>query len=578
MKDLRHVLAIIWHFKGKVFLSMLLGVAAIAAGIGLMGTSAYLIASAALQPSIADLQVAIVGVRFFGISRGFFRYLERLVSHSVNLRVLSQLRENFYHRVEPGSPQNLAGWRSGDVLQRVIGDLETLENFFVRVISPVIISLVVITGVSLFIGGYALQLGIILALGLVFTGFVQPVVALLISRTRINRLAQSKAENAASMVDYLQGLEDIQAGNAQESFLSRINNEFSQSTRLHNQIVFINSLNSGMTLFFINLTLLVMLWAAIPLVSRGDLTGISLTVISLITLASFEVSQPLPSAALNLNASAAAAARLFAIGGENDEPRNEAGLVPDNSASALLMDQVSFSFEGEAELLLEDISIQVAAGHCIALVGASGAGKSSLVNLLLGFEFPQAGKITIGGVDIQTVSPESTRSFIAVLPQAPYLFDDTLSGNLLLAKMEAEPEELLAALQHADLTDWFDALPEGLDTWVGEHGLKMSGGERQRLAIARVLLQNRPFILLDEPTANLDRSTAVRVMENVLKDRTDKGYLIVTHDLRLLPKMDEIIVLSGGRITQRGTFDELQSAGGEFKKLYEMEMNRLQET
>jgi len=575
MRGLRRVFAILGEFSGEVFLSLILGIAAVAAGIGLLGTSAYLIASAALKPSIAELQVAIVGVRFFGISRGVFRYLERLRSHSVNLRVLTRLREEFYKRVEPGAPVNLLSHHSGDVLQRVMGDLETLENFYIRVIAPFVVALVIISGVSLFVGGYALQLGLILGTGLIMCGFVHPALSVLISRNHITTLSRSRAAASARLVETLQGLEDIQVYNAQERYIGEILDEFKRSGMLQKRLVNINAGNSGLALLFTNLTVLTLIWAAIPLVGEGQFTGISLAVITLVALASFEAVAAMPAAALNLNASAVAAERLFSLGGELSHVPVFPAVTQTTSQPEVTIEALGFTYPDTSRPVLKNITFKLMSGYKIAIVGASGAGKTSLVHLLLSFLQPQKGNIKINGIDLSDFDPEWSRSFFAVLPQSVYLFNDSLRGNLLLAKADASDEELVRTLEEAGLSEWYGSLPEGLDTWVGEHGLKMSGGERQRLAMARVLLLNRPFIILDEPTANLDPSTARKMMDRLYARSVDKGFLLITYDLDLLREMDEILVLSGSTIAQRGTLDSLLEAGGEFGDIFEMEINLL---
>lgn len=577
MKPLMRLLAILRMFTSEVIVSLLLGVAAIAAGIGLLGTSAYLIASAALHPSIADLQVAIVGVRFFGISRGVFRYFERLVSHSINLKVLSYLREDFYRRVEPGAPTNLVSYRSGDVLQRVMGDLETLENFYVRVISPVIIAIVVILGVSLFVGGYAVELGVMLAVGMGITGFLQPALSLLLTKSPTEKLVRSKASSSSRMVEILQGLEDIQSCNAQGHYYDRLMTEFTRTGRLQNRLTTLSGINSGVSLLLTNLTVLGMLWFAIPLISDGAMSGISLAVVTLVALASFEAVNPLPSAAQNLNASRISAQRLFAIGMPEGERTVKDEKVPISSAPRILLERVDFSYEPHEGKVLEDISFELYPGRKIALVGASGAGKTSLIHLLLGFQSPHAGRIMIDGVNARELDPDEARSQFAVLPQSVYLFNEDLRENLLLAKPEASDDELLFAIGQAELSDWLTSLPEGLDSWIGEHGVKMSGGERERLAIARMLLQDRPFVLLDEPTANLDQVTASKIMENLFSLYGQKGMLLITHNLDMLPRMDEILLIESARIIERGDFKSLIEKGGRFTKLYDLESDRLNE-
>ncbi len=577
MKALGSLIAILKEFTGEVLLSLLLGVAAIAAGIGLLGTSAYLIASAALRPSIADLQVAIVGVRFFGISRGVFRYLERLVSHSVNLRVLSRLREDFYRRVEPGAPANLMVHRSGDVLSRVMGDLESLENFYVRVIAPAVVAVVIITGVSFFVGGYALQLGLILAIGMLTGGFIHPVLSMLVSRVHVQNLAASKAAASARMVEVLQGLEDIQVCNAQERYIGTLMGEFKRSGELQNKLVDLNAGSSGLSLLITNLTVLGLLWAAIPLVGEGEFTGISLAVVTLVALASFEAVLPMPAAALNLNACSVAAARLYAIGQPAETPPAASTLPGGHPEPTVHVEDVSFIYATETAPVLENIDFTLIPGRKVAIVGASGAGKTSLVNMLIRFVQPQSGSISVDGIDLSGTDPEWSRSLFAVLQQSEYLFNDTLRGNLLLANPDAGDEKLIRALDVVDLTDWFHALPQGLDTWIGEHGMKMSGGEGQRLAIARTLLQDRPVIVLDEPTANLDYATARRVMDNLFSTLTGKSLLIITYDVNLLREMDEILVISGGKITQRGTFNTLSTHEGDFRSIFMLETDKLNE-
>ncbi|HNR01948.1 MAG TPA: thiol reductant ABC exporter subunit CydC [Anaerolineaceae bacterium] len=578
MNGLRRLFAILREFTGEVLLSLLLGVAAIAAGIGLLGTSAYLISSAALKPSIAELQVAIVGVRFFGISRGVFRYLERLVSHSVNLRVLTRLREDFYRRVEPGAPANLAAHRSGEILDRVMGDLETLENFYVRVVAPAVVALVIITGVSFFVGGYALRLGLILALGLLIGGFLHPALTAIVSKSHIQNLARSKADTSARLVEVLQGLEDLQVYNAQDRYFGSLLKAFQLSGNLQKRLLNISVGSSGLALLITNLTVLTLLWTAIPLVGDGEFTGISLAVITLVAIASFEAVTAMPAAALNLNASAVAAARLFSIG--DGAIRGRVGAVtPDLiSCPELILDGVSFTYPEGDHAVLAGLDFALKPGCKIAIVGASGAGKTSLVNLLMSFAQPQTGSIRINGVDLRDADPEWSRSMFSVLPQSAYLFNDSVRGNLLLAKTDADDKELICVLEEVDLLDWYHALPDGLDSWIGEHGVRMSGGERQRLAIARLLLQDRPFVVLDEPTASLDRVTARKVMESINTRTGDKGMLLITYDLDLLKGMDEILVISDGRITQRGTLIPLLEMDGVFRDLFDLENNRIRDS
>lgn len=576
MRPLIRLLRILRFFAGEVFLSIILGIAAIAAGIGLLGTSAHIIASAALHPSIATLQVAIVGVRFFGISRGVFRYLERLVSHSVNLKIVTRLREDFYHRIEPGAPENLVALRGGDVLQRVIGDLEVLENFYVRVLAPVMIALVVVIGTSLFIGTYAFELGLVLFFGMVITGFIQPVIALLVTRKPSESLVHLNAKSSAKWVETLQGLEDIQACNAQRYAYAPLLEDIALAGKMQKRLSVLSGINSGMGLLLMNLTLIAILWVAIPIVNDGGLSGVSLAVIVLITLASFEAVNPLPAAAHQLSASRIAARRLFSPVGEdhNQLVRIDSELT---SFQGVKLEGIRFSYPDRDEKVLDDVDLHLKRGQKIAVLGTSGAGKTSLINVLVVFQQAQSGTFKVDGVDVKGIDPDAVRSLFAVLPQNIYLFNGDIRENLLVANPAATDEDLQHAIEQAGLLDWLHSQPEGLDTWIGERGVKISGGEKQRLAAARVMLQDRPFILLDEPTSNLDRVSAERVMRSLFQHAEQRGLLLITHDIAWLSQMDEVLVLSDGRIVEQGNFPDLLKQNGVLARIFKVEMDKLVE-
>ena len=576
MKDLARLLSFLRPAFSQVALSVLAGVATISAGVGLLGTSAYLIAAAALHPSIADLQVAIVGVRFFGISRGVFRYFERLVSHSVNLKVLAGIRVWFYQAIEPLAPARLQSIHSGDLLQRAMGDIETLENFYVRCVSPLAVALITGGLASWFLGTIFPPLSGVLAAGLALNGIALPALMFVFSKRNARKLTQARAESSAGMVEFIQNLGVVQVFGGQKAALARV----MHGTDLHTNRVLANRVmdaaSDGIALLISNLTLLGVLWWMIPAVDSGTVSGVLLAVAALVTLASFEGVTPLPLAAQQLNASLEAARRLFDLA----QPGARAvlsgqALLPDRAPDRLAVQQVSFAYPEDDAPVLNDVSFTLERGQKIAVVGPSGAGKTSLINLMLRFWHPDAGKISLDGHDISMLDEDWLRRQYGVVSPTSSIFNASLRENLLLARPQARVEELVDALHKAQLGSWYESLPKGLETWLGEQGAHISAGESQRIAMARLILQNPPFMLLDEPTANLDPANAASTLRVLMSLSAHSGILLITQDLLHLEGMDQILLLEKGRITERGTYCELVSQKGRFALLVDMQSDEL---
>ncbi|MBA4376170.1 MAG: thiol reductant ABC exporter subunit CydC [Anaerolinea sp.] len=567
MRTTLKLLRFLKPFVKEILLSILLGVATIAAGIGMLGISAYLIASAALHPSIAELQVAIVGVRFFGISRAGFRYLERLVSHSVNLRVLSHLREWFYRQVESAPPAELYTKKVGDLLDRVMGDLETLENFYVRVISPVVVALVTGIGVSLFIGGYAVELGMILAAGLFITGFILPLETILVTYKTAREMTDARSGLSSRLVETLQGLEDLQTYGMQTIWFDEIKKESRKSGEIQLKLALLSGINSGLSLAILNLIILGVLWTAIPMVDGGSISGVTLAVITLLAMASFESTATLPQAAQNLNASLESARRLFSISGSSQSNRVISTEKFITTPRSIRLEEVNFRYAQDQAFQLLGINLFLEQGKKVALIGPSGAGKTSLMNLLLRFWSPDEGKMYFDNIESTRINPYVSRAFFGVISQKTYLFSASLRDNLLLANPNATEAELHQVLRLADLYERVNKLPQGLDTWVGDQGLRLSGGERQRVAIARALLQDRPFLLLDEPDIHMDPFTGNKIMKTIFDVFQHCGIFFITHDFSHMEQMDEIILLGLGRIIERGNHKSMLLDGGNYAAL-----------
>jgi len=554
-------------------LAALLGFATVGSGISLMTTSAWIIATAALHPSIADLQVAIVGVRFFGIARGVFRYLERYVSHQVTFRLLARLRVWFYAAIEPLAPARLASRRSGDLLARVVADVETLEHFYVRVIAPPLVAALTGWLMWIFMRGFDSRLALAFLIVFVVAGVGAPLLTRLLSRTVGRRLITARAELNATLVDGLQGMADLVSFGQEAAWLERMQSSCRELTQAQARMAWIGGLQNALGVLLTSLAALAVLIVAIPLVNAAQIPGVNLAVIVLAAMASFEAVQPLPLAAQYLESTLEAARRLFEIVHEEHEGTRILPTTCDLRPAScdLRLENLCFRYAPGEPLALDGISLRLPPGGRVAIVGPSGAGKSTLVNLLLRFWDYQDGIITLDGCDLREYPPDDVRRLMGVVSQNTYLFNATLRDNLLIAKPDATQAEWEQAARRAQLDAFIQSLPQGYDTWVGEQGLRLSGGERQRLAIARALLKDAPILILDEATANLDPVTEREVIQAIREAMQGRATLIITHRLVGLQDADEILALQSGRVVERGRHHDLLRANGLYRRMWELQ-------
>jgi len=575
------LLALAAPFTGRMALAVLLGVATIGSGIGLLTTSAYLIAKAALQPSIADLQVAIVGVRFFGISRGVFRYLERLVSHDTTFRLLARLRVWFYAALEPLAPARLQRYRSGDLLARIVADIETLENLFLRVLAPPLVAVLVAALAAILVGSFHPALAVVLLGFLLLAGAGLPLLTRALSRSTGAALVGVRAELNAALVDGVQGVADLLAFGQEARHLALVDGLSRQLGDLQRRMARIGGLHSALSGLLLNLATLALLLVAIPLVSAGRLDGVYLALLVLAVLSSFEAVLPLPQAFQYLDHSLAAAQRLFEIADSASGIR-DSGLGNDLVAAEfritnpeLRIQDLRFAYEPGSPPALDGLNLDLPAGGLVAVVGPSGAGKTTLLRLLLRFWEYDQGRIELGGQDLRAYPEDELRRLFAVVSQRSHLFNDTVRANLLLARPEASEAAMIEAARQAQIHEFIASLPQGYDTFVGELGVRLSGGERRRLTIARTLLQDAPVWLLDEPTADLDALTERAVMDQLHALRAGRTTLLITHRLVGLEDADEILVLRAGRVVERGRHHELMQMGGLYRRLWDLQTQQL---
>jgi ATP-binding cassette subfamily C protein CydCD len=569
----------------QVALSVLLSTLTIGSSVALIGTSAWLISTAALHPSIADLGVSIVGVRFFGIGRGVFRYLERLVSHNVTFRLLARLRVWFYEKLEPLAPARLMEYKSGDLLARVIGDVEILENFYVRVISPSLTALLICLSVSLFFASFYTPIALVL-IGLFLTlGLILPVLTQMMSRTLGQRLITQRADIQTQLVDGIQGLADLLAFGRGAERLNQIAFTGDSYSSTQKQMARISGFNSALAIFITNFGPWLVLLILIPEVTGGHISGILLGTFALMTLAAFEAVIPLPLAAQTWNSSREAAKRLFEVVDAKPAVSDQLAAASDRSSLAnyyeesqseeLSFTHITFSYPNQSFAALRDVTFTIPTGRSVAIVGPSGAGKSTIASLLLRFWDYQSGEIALGGRSLRALNQDEIRKRCALVSQNSHFFNTSIRENLRLARPSMSREEMESATQAARIHEFIAGLPKGYDTLIGEWGLRLSGGERQRLAIARALLKDTPVLVLDEPTANLDPLTERDLLSTLFETMRGKTSLLITHRLVGLEHIDEILVMERGKIVERGSHGHLLAQEGLYRRLWDLQNQML---
>ena len=555
----------------EMLLALLLSVITVACAVGLMGTSAYLISYAALQPSIAYLQVAIVGVRFFGISRGVFRYLERLASHSVNLRLLAEFRIWLYRKLERLVPAIVQERRGGDLLSLLTADIDTLENLFVRIISPPITAFLVTMGMFFFLWPLGNNPAWIYLIGAFIGGVILPAGTYVTSRRAGREYIHARAELTSRLVTTIQSTGEILLFGNQEPQMERISSISSGFGNAQMALARANGFGSGAMTWTVNLTVLGVLAASIPLVREGSMSGVLLAVVTLMTAASFEAILPLTLTTQFLTPVLTAGRRMFAIADAAPQVKEPAHPAILPVASGIEINGLSFRYPDSPEFVLNRVELSLPQGKKIAIVGPSGSGKSTLVNVLTRSWDYSEGSITFGGIELKTLDSKDVYSRIGILAQSPVILTDNLRRNLQIGDPDAKDGDLLRSLENVELGAWYKTLPQGLDTWLGDRGVKMSGGERQRLAIARLDLRNVPVHIYDEPTAKLDAITEKQIFDLVMKREHGGSIIWVTHRLVNLEQVDEIIFLEHGRILERGTQTQLLALGGRFAEYYEIQ-------
>jgi ATP-binding cassette subfamily C protein CydC len=579
---------------GFVMLSLMLGTLTVMASVGLLSTSALLISRAALHPEVLDLMVLIVVVRFFGISRGVFRYFERIISHDTTFRMLSYIRKWVYKSFNDSYSENNTKFKTGDVYTKIVNEVDVLKDFYLKGFYPFIIA--VLTGIltAMFISYFNKTLGLIYIIGYTFSGFIFPIILFLFNNKLAEKESNIKKHINIILLDAIKGILEIQVynlkGEIKEKF-SRLNKELS---KLQKKKTYINAIGDNINTIIISILMAITLMITAEMVEESTMLQVYYAVLPLTIMASFEALIPLTLVIYKFNETYNSGQKIFSIVGSDDFAVNNSdnkaekvdlsgGFAPIDVIAPvspiesydLSVNNLFICDKSKENYIVKELSFELPYKKKIALVGISGSGKSTLLKSLLGFVKYDKGTIKLGGFSYEELKQEDIRKVFTYVEQNPYVFNTTIRENLLIADTEADELKINNLLQKVQILNLIEELPNGLDSVIGQYGYKISGGEKQRLVIARALLKNSEIILLDEPTSSLDIETEKKVLNGIHEMIKDKSCLWVTHRLVGMDKMDEIIVLEEGSVIERGTHRELIDGKGKYYDLWSLQKNML---
>ncbi len=558
--------------RGRLGLALLLGSLALGSAVGLMATSGWLISRASQQPPVLYLMVAVTATRAFGIGRAVFRYAERLVSHDAVLRMLADTRVAVYRRLERLAPAGLRTTRRGDLLTRLVADVDALQDYWLRWLLPAGAAVVVSAGSVAFTAWLLPEAGAVLAAGLLAAGVGVPLVTGAVARRAERRLAPARGVLATRVADLLTGTAELTVAGALPARTADVRAADSVLTRIASRAATATALGDGLTALVSGLTVAAAALVGAQAVGDGRLSGVTMAVVVLTPLAAFEAVLGLPLAVQYRQRVRRSAERVYEVldapepVGEPERPRQAPA-----SPFPLVVKGLAARHAGQDRDALAGVDLTLTQGRRTAVVGPSGSGKTTLAQVLLRFLDAGAGSYTLGGVDAYALDGDDVRRLVGLCAQDAHLFDSSVRENLLLAKKDATEEELRDALARARLLEWADGLPGGLDTLVGEHGARLSGGQRQRLALARALLADFPVLILDEPAEHLDLPTADALTADLLTATEGRTTLLITHRLAGLEAVDEVVVLDDGRVVQRGAYADLAAGEGPLRRMVERE-------
>ncbi len=553
-------------------LAVTLGLVGQLSGLGLLATSAWLITTSSLRPPILTLSVAIAAVRLLALLRGLGRYGERLASHDLALRMLARLRVWAYRRLETVVPGGLSGGTTGDVLSRVVADVDGAQDLVVRAGVPLMTGIATAAAAVVLSGLLLADTWPVLGAGLLLAGVAVPLLARRAGRHAAEALAAERGRLAGTMVETIDGAADVVAFGATRQILAALDRGEARLAGALRRSAAVAGAATGLAALVSGTTTAAVVALGVEALGRGagggHVSAVAVAVLGFVSLAAFDAVGALPDVFARLDAAVSSARRVRGLGAlvpPVADPTAPRSLPPGDPA--LAFERVSVSYAPDGPAALERVDLSLAPGEAVAVVGPSGAGKTTLALALLRFVECASGRLSLGGVDVRDLSADEVRSRIAWAPQDPHVFATTVAANLRLARPAATDAELAAVLEALGLGAWLAGLPNGLSSELGERGLSVSGGERQRIGLARALLADRSVLVLDEPTAHLDAHAEALVRHAVRSYAEGRTLVWITHRLAGLEDFDQVLVLQGGRVVEHGPASVLARRAGPYAEL-----------
>lgn len=546
------LLHIIWRDKKTVLLTLLAGTVSGLTAVALFAQSGLLISKAALMPPFYVILILTAFLKLFGVTKSASKYAERLLSHRVTFQLMHDVRMQFFNKLLPQA-HVLQRYKSGDLLTRITSDVETLQHFFLRVLYPPLVTMLVFVATMMFMLFFSPLLASLLFIGLLLTTVIMPAIL------SMRKLQAEPRDATIAATEYFYGYRELLLHNAhqqKEQQLRQLTNDYAKSLQrkknresssyIWNQAIALT------TAFFI-------IFVGAYAVSTGDVEGVYFAMLILVSLTVFETAIPMASVPTFLRDTKRAVAQLHDIT-ETDE--NNGSVIAAHACASLLLQDVSYTYERSTRPAISHIHMHIAHQQKIAIVGASGSGKTTLMQLLMHEMAPTSGEVLLGDIPLHQLERNSYYTHIGMMLQHNHFFAGTIRSNLLLANEHATDAQLTDALQRAQLD-------KTLDAPVFEKGRNLSGGEQQRLAFARLLLKGGDIWLVDEPFTSVDVQTEEQLLATMLREAADKTLVIITHRLTNLAQFDDIYVMDGGQIVEHGTHEQLLAKNALYARMHE---------